>query len=77
MDELIPLHLLDRGQSAEIDQLTGQADQVHRLEELGMRSGVRIEMVQPGSPCIVRLDGGHKLCFRENEAFRVLVRPGG
>jgi hypothetical protein len=34
-----------------------------------------IEMVQPGSPCIVRL-AGHKLCFRESDVMGILVRAG-
>lgn len=50
-------------------------DQVHRLEELGMRSGAEVQMVQPGSACIVRL-AGSKLCVRADELLRVLVRPG-
>ena len=34
-----------------------------------------VEMVQTGSPCIIRVDG-HKLCFRDGECFNVLVRLG-
>jgi Fe2+ transport system protein FeoA len=75
MHNLLPLHLLPAGSRALIGQLLGQADEVHRLEELGMRVGTPVEMVQAGSPCIVRL-GGSKLCFRDNEAFRVLVQTG-
>lgn len=63
------------GQKGRIDQVLGDVDQVHRLRELGLRDGVEIEMLQPGSPCIVRL-AGHKLCFRGNEATNVLVRAG-
>jgi len=63
------------GQKGRVDQLLGDADQVHRLRELGLRDGVEIEMLQPGTPCIVRL-AGHKLCFRGNEATNVLVRAG-
>lgn len=75
MSDLIPLHLLSRGEFAEIDQLVGQPDEVHRLEELGLRSGVVVEMVQPGSPCIVGL-AGQRLCFRQNDAIGILVRAG-
>jgi Fe2+ transport system protein FeoA len=75
MHDLLPLHLLRPGSRALIGQLVGQADEVHRLEELGLRVGTPVEMVQAGSPCIVRL-GGAKLCFRDNEAFRVLVQTG-
>ena len=75
MHDLLPLQLLPPGSQAEIGQLVGAADEVHRLEELGLRVGTQVEMVQAGSPCIIRL-GGAKLCFRDNEAFRVLVRTG-
>jgi hypothetical protein len=34
-----------------------------------------VEMVQPGSPCIIRLDG-QKFCFRADELVQVLVRSG-
>jgi len=75
MHDVIPLPLLQPGQCARIDQLMGRADDVQRLEELGMRVGTTVEMVQPGSPCIVSL-GGNRLCFRGCEATSVLVRLG-
>ncbi|HEV3136337.1 MAG TPA: FeoA family protein [Pirellulales bacterium] len=75
MHDLVPLHFLAPGQSANISQVTGRPDQVHRLEELGLRDGAAIEMVQSGSPCIIRL-AGQKLCFRADELLRVLVRRG-
>jgi Fe2+ transport system protein FeoA len=75
MHDLLPLHLLRPGSRALIGQLVGGPDEVHRLEELGMRVGAQVEMVQSGSPCIIRL-GGSKLCFRDNEAFHVLVQTG-
>ena len=74
MDEPIPLEFLPSGQCAVVDEVVGCADAVLRLEELGVRSGRAIEMVQSGSPCIIRVDG-HKLCFRDGEALGVLVRP--
>jgi len=75
VDELLPLNLLVRGQCALIEQLVGQREQVHRLEELGLRAGVPIEMLQPGTPCIVRV-ADQKLCFRNADLFNVIVRPG-
>ncbi len=75
MHDLIPLNLLTPGQSAHVSQVTGRPEQVHRLEELGLRGGATIEMVQTGSPCIIRL-AGQKLCFRADELLRVLVRRG-
>ena len=73
-EQLIPLRFLARGQSAEIGELIGQPDQIQRLRELGIHSGAQIEMVQPGSPCIVRLDA-QRLCFRESDLIGILVRP--
>jgi Fe2+ transport system protein FeoA len=73
MHDLIPLNLLSAGQSGYVDQVTGLPDQVHRLEELGLRGGAPVEMVQAGRSCIIRLDG-HKLCLRADEMLRVLVR---
>ncbi|MFO0904392.1 MAG: FeoA family protein [Pirellulales bacterium] len=75
MHMLLPLMQLAPGQRGEVSQLMGLPDQVHRLEELGLRTGATVEMLQPGSPCIVRIEGS-KLCFRGNEAFSVLVRAG-
>ncbi len=72
-DELLPLQLLTPGQSGCIDQLVGDVDSVHRLHEMGLRVGDPIEMLQSGSPCIVRLRG-HKLCIRDGNLFQVLVR---
>jgi Fe2+ transport system protein FeoA len=75
MHDLIPLHRLSVGLTASVGQLLGRPEQVHRLEELGLRGGVQVEMLQTGSPCIIRL-AGHKLCFRAEELLSVLVRPG-
>jgi Fe2+ transport system protein FeoA len=75
MHDIIPLPLLPAGQRAHVAQLLGRADDVHRLEELGLRIGSAVEMVQAGSPCIVSL-GGTRLCFRGGEATSVLVRLG-
>lgn len=75
MHNLIPLSLLPPGQHGQVDQVTGRPEDVHRLEELGLRGGAAIEMVQCGSPCIIRL-AGQKLCLRADELLSVLVRPG-
>lgn len=74
LQSLVPLTFLTIGQTAQVGQVLGRPDQVHRLEELGLRGGATIEMVQPGSPCIIRL-GTNKLCFRADELTRVLVLP--
>ena len=74
MHDLIPLSTLRPGETGLVQQVLGAAEQVQRMEELGVRDGASIEMVQPGTPCIVRL-AGHKLCFRAGELLSVLVRP--
>ena len=75
MNDLIPLELLSAGQSGRIDALVGAPGEVQRLQEMGLRQGAWIEMVQPGSPCIVKLSGS-KLCLRDANLFQVMVRPG-
>jgi ferrous iron transport protein A len=83
MQELIPLSTLCPGQSAEIRQVVGQLDQVRRLEELGLRHGVQLEMVRHGTPCIIRIGGqsqhgsfgSSKLCFRQSDLLQVMVTP--
>ena len=72
MVDMIPLVHMTTGTKARIGQLVGRPDEVHRLEELGLRNGTVIEMLQNGSPCIIRFDES-KLCFRPNEAMGVLV----
>lgn len=71
----VPLHCLFAGQSARISEVCGAPEDVRRLAELGLRQGATVEMLQPGSPCIVRL-GGQKLCFRADDVMKVLVQPG-
>ncbi len=73
--ELIPLRRLREGCRAAIAEIVGRPDHVRRLNELGLRGGVQLEMVRSGSPCIVRL-AGSTLCIRGNEVLNVLVRPG-
>ncbi len=75
LPDLIPLELLPTGHRAYIDQLVGDNASIHRLHEMGMRQGIIVEMVQPGSPCIVKLMG-NKLCIRDANLFQVLVRLG-
>jgi ferrous iron transport protein A len=70
---MIPLVLLRPGQRGVVGEVVGSGGVVHRLRELGLRSGVEVQMVRAGSPCIIRL-GGQKLCVRSDEMSGVLVR---
>lgn len=75
MPDTLPLQMLAAGQRARIDQLVGRPDDVHRLQELGMRVGAAVEMLQSGATCIVKL-AGSRLAFRDHDGFCVLVRVG-
>jgi ferrous iron transport protein A len=70
----LPISALRRGEVGEIAEVLGSPDQVRRLEELGLRDGVRLEVVRGGSPCIVRVAGA-TLCFRHDELLHVMVKP--
>jgi len=72
MHDLFPIAALLPGQVGEVRQLVGQPELVRRLEELGLRAGVKLELVRAGTPCIVRV-GATKLCFRDGEMCSVLV----
>jgi Fe2+ transport system protein FeoA len=74
MHDLLPLCLLKIGETAVIRHIAGADDHVHRLREMGLHDGTSIEMLQSGSPCIVKI-AGHKLCFRDDDVTRVLVEP--
>ena len=74
MVDFVPLQKLVTGQSAEVLQIEGRADHVHRLREFGLRQGCRIQMFRPGNPCILRT-GGNKICLRTDRFLNVLVKP--
>lgn len=75
MTPSVPLPLLSRGQRGRIEQLLGRPEDVHRLEELGMRVGQPVEVLQGGPTCIVKLDDT-RLALRDHEGLQVLVRLG-
>ncbi len=70
--QLVPLELLLAGDQAQICEIDGTAEFVHRLEEMGLRIGVTLRMVQPGSPCIVAV-GNHRFSLRIDDSAVVLV----
>lgn len=75
MPDTFPLQMLPAGQRARVDQLLGRPDEIHRLQELGIRVGTPIEVLQSGATCIVKLDGA-RMAFRDHDGCRVLVRLG-
>jgi Fe2+ transport system protein FeoA len=74
MHDVIPLANLPTGRRASVASVLGLPEVVHRLDELGLRQGTVVEMVQAGTPCIIRF-AGQKVCFRADELLTVLVAP--
>lgn len=73
---LVPLSLLRAGEKGRIGGMHGNGDAVHRLRELGLHDGAAVQMVRPGSPCIIRLRG-QRLGFRMDDLAHVLVQLNG
>lgn len=71
---LMPLDLLQAGEWAEVEEVSGHHDWVGRLAELGIRQGCRLQVVQPGTTCLLNVSGC-KLCLRPGECSLILVRP--
>jgi ferrous iron transport protein A len=74
MPSVLPLELLKPGEWAEVHDVYGDPRWVGRMAELGVRSGCRVQVVQPGSPCLLRV-GDCKLSLRGECDCQILVRP--
>ena len=70
---MVPLALLRAGQAGRVSEVLGTGDMVHRLREMGLYDGAPVQMIRPGSPCIIRLRG-QRLGFRTDDLARVMVR---
>jgi len=73
-DVLLPLDSLRSGEWAEVAEVLGEPRWVGRLAELGLGTGSRVKLLQPGSPCLLEV-GGCRLSLRIDGTFQVLVRP--
>jgi Fe2+ transport system protein FeoA len=71
---LLPLECLNRGESALVAEVTGDPHWTSRLAELGLRAGVRVTMLQPGSPCLLQIGAG-RLSLRLSDHAQILVQP--
>jgi Fe2+ transport system protein FeoA len=74
VNDLIPLSLLSTGEQASVQTVAGNPEHIRRLRELGFHEGALVQVIQSGSPCIIRLDNS-KLCIRNCEMSQVMVRP--
>ena len=73
-DTLLPLETLAPGDWAEVAEVRGDPGLVGRLAEMGVRIGSRLQVLQPGSPCLLRVAGA-RLSVRADLAMQILVRP--
>ncbi len=71
---LFPLEGLRSGEWAEVAEVGGEPAWVARMAELGIRAGSRLQVLQPGSPCLLRV-GGSRLSLRADQASQILVYP--
>jgi Fe2+ transport system protein FeoA len=72
--DLLPLEFLDAGEWADVAEISGEPGWVSRLEELGVRTGSRLHVLQQGIPCMFQI-GGTRLSLRGTDAMHILVRP--
>ena len=74
LEHLLPLEMLQAGEWADVEDVSGEPEWVGRMAELGVRSGCRLQVLQPGSPCLLQV-GGCRLCLRGACRMQILVRP--
>jgi ferrous iron transport protein A len=72
--DLLPLDLLNTGDSGDIAEVSGEPAWVNRLAELGLRAGCRLRVLRAGSPCLLQI-GESRLSLRGENAMQILVRP--
>jgi ferrous iron transport protein A len=73
VNPIIPLQLLQSGETGEVVEVLGDERLVARLAESGLRAGCRLEMLSHGDPCVCRVDDT-RLSFRTDGLVEVLIR---
>lgn len=71
---ILPLDMLKAGETAEIAEVSGDSAWVGRLAEMGLREGCKLQVLQPGSPCLLKISDC-RLCLRPADCSQILVRP--
>jgi ferrous iron transport protein A len=71
---LLPLDMLKAGEHAEIAVVHGDSAWVGRMAELGVREGCKLQVLQPGATCLLKISDC-RLCIRSCENTQILVRP--
>lgn len=70
----MPVEWLCPGEWADVTEVTGEPVWVGRMAELGVRTGSRVQVLRPGTPCLLRV-GGSRLSLRSDLGSQVMVRP--
>jgi ferrous iron transport protein A len=74
LESLLPLEMLRPGEWADVADVDGDPAWVCRMAELGLRAGCRVQMLQRGTPCLLRV-AGCTLCLRGDDSSQILVQP--
>lgn len=69
---ILPIHILRCNEHARIVDLFGDSATLHRLDEMGLNVGAEVQMIHPGSPCIVAM-AGKRLSLRLEQGTEILV----
>jgi Fe2+ transport system protein FeoA len=70
--EILPLEALSRGQGAQIYDITGDEKTVHRLAEMGIRTGSQVIVKEAGEPMRLSVDG-REVLLRCGASVMILV----
>ncbi len=72
LESILPIDHLRSNEQASVIDVVGEDAEVHRLSEMGLRAGVQVRMIRPGSPCLLALEG-KRLSLRVGPSVEVLV----
>lgn len=71
---MVPLQFIGSGEWADIAQVYGEPVWISRMAEMGLREGSRVQILQPGSPCLLQLNGS-RISLRTEGTMQILVHP--
>ncbi len=71
---MLPLESLHPGEWGEVAEVAGEPGWIVRMAELGIRTGCRLRVLRPGSPCLLQV-GGSRLSLRGGGHSWILIRP--
>jgi ferrous iron transport protein A len=72
VSQVLPLELLTAGENGVVVEIDGAPELVVRLEEMGLHIGVRVCIIQAGSPCILEINH-QRYSMRFDDSVTVFV----